>query len=87
MSIFEVMMLVCFGISWPLSIAKSLRTKVVAGKSPAFMGVVALGYAAGITHKVLYSLDWVIALYILNLVLVLVDMALYYRYRKTNQPS
>ena len=33
MSIFEVMMLVCFGVSWPISIAKSLRTRFVRGKS------------------------------------------------------
>lgn len=82
MSIFEISMLVCFGVSWPISIAKSIRTKVVAGKSPLFMWIVIAGYASGIIHKILYSSDWVILLYILNLLLVAVDLMLYWRYSR-----
>ena len=37
MSIFEAIMLICFGAGWPISVAKALRTKVVSGKSPLFM--------------------------------------------------
>ena len=46
MSVFEAAMLIsCFGVSWPISIAKSLRTKVVAGESTLFMVIVCgLGY-------------------------------------------
>jgi len=73
-------MLICFGVSWPISIAKAIRTKVVAGKSPLFMGIVCFGYACGVTHKLLYSRDWIIALYALNFVLVAVDLVLYFRY-------
>ena len=80
MSIFEVVMLICFGISWPVSIAKSLRTRVVSGKSPLFMAIVCLGYVSGVVHKALYSFDWVIALYAMNMVLVAVDLVLYFRY-------
>ena len=80
MSIFEAGMLICFGISWPISIAKSIRTKVVVGKSPLFMAILCLGYASGIAHKWLYSLDPVIALYTLNLLLVATDLALYFKY-------
>jgi len=50
-------MLLCFGASWPISITKSLRTRVVAGKSPAFMAVIGSGYLSGIVHKLIYSLD------------------------------
>ena len=82
MSIFEVLMLVCFGISWPISIAKAIRTKMVAGKSPVFMVIVIIGYAFGIIHKVLYSRDWVTFLYALNLIMVAVDMSLYFHYSK-----
>jgi len=80
MSIFEIIMLVCFGLSWPISIAKALRTKKVAGKSPVFMAVICLGYLSGILHKVFYALDWVVGLYALNLVMVAADLVLYYRY-------
>ncbi len=80
MSPFEVMMLVCFGLSWPISIYKSWSTKKVSGKSPVFMFVVILGYASGMAHKVLHSRDWVIYLYLLNLIMVSLDLFLYYRY-------
>jgi hypothetical protein len=87
MSVFEVGMLLCFGVSWPVSIAKALRTKVVAGKSPLFMAIVCLGYLSGIVHKVLYSRDWVITLYALNLVLVAVDLYFYFRYLPRVTPA
>jgi hypothetical protein len=86
MSIFEGLMLVCFGLSWPISIAKALRTKTVSGKSPLFMSIVIAGYASGIIHKVLYARDWIIILYVLNLVLVAIDMSLYFKYSR-KQPE
>lgn len=78
-------MLVCFGISWPISIMKSLRTRVVAGKSPLFMIVLSIGYLSGLTHKFLYSRDWITALYALNLIMVLTDLTLYYRFRQVKE--
>ena len=80
MSPFEAGMLICFGISWPVSIAKSLRTKVVTGKSPLFMAIVCLGYLSGIVHKFMYNLDWVVLLYILNFCMVAFDLYLYIKY-------
>jgi len=80
MSVFEALMLICFGSSWPISISKALRTKVVEGKSPLFMAILCLGYACGIVHKAVCSFDWIIALYSLNLVLISFDLYLYYRY-------
>jgi len=85
MSPFEAMMLICFGISWPISIIKQLRVKQVQGKSPIFAAVVGLGYVAGITHKILYSRDIVLALYVLNLVMVSTDLALYIYYSRKNR--
>lgn len=89
MSVFEIVMLVCFGLSWPISIVKALRTKMVLGKSALFMGIICVGYLAGIIHKLLYSRDWIIALYALNLLLVITDLVLYFRYssgrRRFNQ--
>lgn len=79
-------MLLCFGISWPISIAKALRTKTVAGKSPVFMAIVIAGYGFGIIHKTLYSFNWVIYLYALNLILVAIDMSLYFRYSRRASP-
>jgi hypothetical protein len=80
MSVFEAGMLICFGVSWPVSIAKAVRTKEVVGKSPLFMAIIGLGYLSGIVHKVLHATDWVIFLYVLNFSLVMTDLFLYYRY-------
>jgi len=82
LSIFEVIMLLCFGISWPVSIAKTIRTKEVRGKSPVFLIIICLGYISGIIHKILYSPDWVVYLYGLNLLLVTADCVLYFHYIK-----
>ena len=83
---FEALMLLCFAASWPFSIAKALRTKVVAGKSPMFMGIIEAGYVAGILYKLSGTPDFVLALYVLNLLVVGTDLFLYFRYRN-NRPA
>jgi len=80
MSFFEATMLIYFGVSWPVSIAKALRTKVVLGKSPWFMILISLGYTSGVIHKAVNNPNWVIFLYVLNLLMVLIDLSLYLRY-------
>lgn len=86
-SIFEVMMLICFACSWPVSIFKALRTKVVAGKSPFFMLLIIVGYAFGIIHKLLYDHDIVTWLWVFNTVLVSIDLFLYYYYSRKNRKT
>lgn len=79
-SIWEILMLLCFACSWPVSIIKSLRTKIVAGKSPFFMSIIMLGYLCGIMNKLVYRFDVVIYLYVFNLFIVSVDLFLYFYY-------
>ncbi len=81
MSPFEIIMLACFGASWPFSIYKVWRTKTSAGKSFIFMILVIIGYVCGCLHKIYYHFDWVILLYAFNGLLVSVDLTLCYRYR------
>jgi hypothetical protein len=85
MSPFEGIMLVSFGLSWPISILKSIHVKRVEGKSPLFMGVICFGYASGIIHKILYSYDWIILLYGINMLMILFDMMLYVHYNRKNR--
>ncbi|MBP5788141.1 MAG: hypothetical protein J6Y19_10060 [Kiritimatiellae bacterium] len=80
-AVFETIMLVCFAAGWPFSIAKALRTRVVAGKSPVFLFVVEIGYLAGILFKLTGTTDAVLFLYVFNFLLVAVDLALYFRFR------
>ena len=66
MSPFEIIMLICFGAAWPVSIYKSWTSRSVEGKSLFFLIIVLSGYIAGILHKIFYLYDGVIILYALN---------------------
>ena len=79
MGLFEFLMLVCFGFSWPFSIMKSIRSGSTKGKSLMFMLLIFFGYIFGIIHKVLYSFDWVTWAYVTLLLLVSIDLLLYWR--------
>ena len=48
---FEAIMLICFGISWPFNIAKSLKSRTAKGKSLPFEICVVVGYLFGIAGK------------------------------------
>lgn len=78
-SSFEVIMLICFGAAWPVSIYKSYTSRATAGKSVIFLFVVLVGYIAGIFHKVLNNPDFVVWLYVSNAMMVVIDILLYFR--------
>lgn len=82
MSIFEIVMLLCFGAAWPFSIRKSLVTGQNAGKSLRFLIIVFVGYIAGIIHKLLYSRDIVTVFYFVNASMVLADIFVFVRNSK-----
>lgn len=91
--VLEAGMLICFGLSWPISILKSLRTKYVRGKSLGFMWLVFGGYVSGFGAKLFRATaegglpEWTTPLYILNGVLVAWDIYLYHRYKNNPAPS
>ena len=78
MSVFEILMLICFGAAWPVSILKSLKTETNQGKSIIFLFVISSGYLFGIIHKLIYNYDFVIFLYGINLLMVLTDVVIYF---------
>ena len=81
--IFEAIMMLCFGCSWPFAILKTIRVKNPAGKSYLFMSLVIIGYLAGCAHKIFYDWDFVFYFYLLNTLLVATDLVLclYYQNR------
>lgn len=85
MSIFEIGMLVSFGLAWPSNIYKSLKSRTAAGRSLTFQWAILFGYICGITHKILYSNDIVLYLYILNFIMVSIDTALYFHNRRLDR--
>ena len=85
--IFEIIMVLCFGASWPMNIMRSYRARTAKGKSLAFLIMISIGYVAGIISKFLnesymasFASKWyVLVFYFINLVMVCIDMALYFR--------
>lgn len=77
----EVCMIVAFGCSWPVNVIKSWRMRTTKGKSLAFLVLIFVGYLLGIAGKLLApSCKWyVLFFYILNSVMVGVDLLLYAR--------
>lgn len=81
MSLYEALMLICFGASWPFALMKTYKTKEVKGKSRLFLSLIIIGYFCGIVNKILNSVDIVLWLYVINLLLVSTDLFLCILYR------
>ena len=79
--IFEGIMLVCFGCAWPLSIYKTWKTKTSRGKSLFFLTVILIGYISGILFEFYGDLNFVIYLYLINILMVVTDLVLSIKYR------
>jgi len=85
---FEVIMLICFGISWPVSVYKSYITRSARGKSVVFTVAILLGYFAGIAGKFYnHTINYVLAVYLINVIMVSADLALYFRNRKLDRQA
>ncbi|OQY35987.1 MAG: hypothetical protein B6229_10920 [Spirochaetaceae bacterium 4572_7] len=81
-SFFEAGMLLCFGMAWPISIYKSLKSKTNNGKSLFFLIIIFIGYISGTLFKITGHPDKVLILYLMNGTMVLTDILIYFRNRK-----
>ncbi len=90
-NLLEALTIFCFGLSWPISIRKSLISRTAKGKSLFFEVFLLLGYACGIVRKIiqytalghsnfLFFLSFFF--YVLNFIMISVDVALYFRNSK-----
>jgi len=85
MSFFEMIMMLCFGASWPLAIYKTFKIKNPVGKSIPFLYLVLIGYFAGCIHKIFYNFDKVFWLYVINSLMVFTDIVLCHYYILKNK--
>ena len=87
--ILEIIMIVSFGASWPLNVMKSYKARTTKGKSLAFLLLISFGYVCGITSKLMAdSFKWyVLFFYVLNLCMVLCDVAIYFRNLKLDKQA
>ena len=77
--IFEAGMVIMFGISWPISILKSIKSGTAKGKSLLFMIFIWVGYVFGIINKFATDkITYVLFFYFMNLIMVTIDISLYF---------
>ena len=75
--LFETVMLICFGLSWPFNIAKSLKSRTAKGKSLQFEICIVIGYLFGIAGKFISgNVSYVLVVYVLDVLMVSVDIIL-----------
>ena len=76
----ETMMIVCFGLSWPLSVIKSYWALTTKGKSLFFSLAVWIGYICGVAGKLVAgNINYVLIIYCFNLLSSSIDLLLYFR--------
>ena len=85
---FEAVMVICFGLSWPLSVSKSWKSRTAKGKSLFFEIFILIGYLSGIIGKIITdNVTYVVIFYVINTVMVCVDLCLYTRNVKLDKAS
>ena len=93
--ILEITMVICFGLSWPVNVYKSYKARTTKGKSILFLIFILIGYFAGIASKLTnesymasFGEKWyVLIFYFINTIMVLIDMALFFRNYKLDKLS
>lgn len=77
--IFESVMLVCFGLSWPMSVVKNIKAHTAKSMSLPFILLIISGYIAGIAAKICSNnYSYVLAIYIINLCFVSANLVVYF---------
>lgn len=87
--IFEIAMVLSFGVSWPLSIIKSYKARTAKGKSLPFLVLIFFGYICGIIAKLTAGSFkfYVLFFYILNFLMVGIELLLYWRNYKLDKKN
>lgn len=79
-AIFETVMLVCFGLSWPINVVKAYKTQTTKGTSLPFIFLIIAGYVAGIVAKIIIGqMNYVLIVYAINLLIVMMNVVVYAR--------
>lgn len=81
--LFEAIMVICFGLSWPLSVYKSWKSRTAKGKSLLFEIFIWIGYVFGIVGKIITgNITYVFVFYVINVLMVSIDIIFFMRNRK-----
>ena len=84
--VLEAAMLICFGLSWPTNAYRSYVAATAGGPSWQFILLITVGYLCGIAAKIISGqLNWVLAIYLLNLVFLGANWWVYFRNRRLDR--
>lgn len=84
----EAAMLICFGLSWPLSLYKNIKARSAKNMSLQFTLLIITGYIAGITAKIIsHNVNYVLIIYLLNLVIVSANIIVYFINKKYDRQN
>ena len=87
-NVLETMMIVSFGISWPINLVKAFRSRSTGGKSILFDYLILFGYLCGVASKILsHTFNLAFYFYFPNIIMVACDILLYYRNRKLEKAN
>ena len=87
-SIFETLMLVCFGLSWPFNLVKSIKAKTAKSMSLKFLLLIEFGYVCGIAAKFISgNINYVLIVYFLNLIVVGANIAVFFINKNIDKKS
>ena len=87
----EALMIICFGLSWPISIRKSWFARTAKGKSVFFVVFIVIGYIFGIIRKFIlinqaesaaslgFLFYFALAFYFINVIEITIDILLWVR--------
>lgn len=85
----EALMLICFGLSWPISLMNNIKAKTAKNMSLQFILLITAGYIAGIIAKIAsHTINYVLVVYLLNLAIVSANIVVYFinrGYDKNNE--
>ena len=89
--VFELIMIVSFGVSWPLNIYKAWKARSAKGTSVLFYFFIVIGYLFGIASKIIRqqrgitSPFYVWFFYVLNTLMVSAGIVLWFRNRRLDR--
>lgn len=95
-TVFEIVMIGCFGASWPFNIVRAYKARTTKGTSLFFLFLIFFGYVAGITSKIFLMIEkgadfWnfvsglAFSFYVINLIMLSTALIIYFRNKKLDK--
>lgn len=92
-TVFEIVMVLCFGASWPFNIIRAYKARTAKGTSIYFTLLIGIGYIGGILSKIFMAAakgaeywDWLkivaFVFYFINLAMIISAIVIYQRNKK-----